>query len=147
MLAVFLLDDFDDPAGSRIDQNRSVVHDRIAIFASAVFPRDVVISNAFLGQDRADPDFPAIAIRRVTPLDDIAVEAGALIDSQNTGHSSDDTTYDTADDRTDGAGGSFAISRASLNSARYPLRLRHYRERHGGNERNNSDESADHDIS
>lgn len=41
-----LLDDFNDAARTRIDQNRSIVDDRIAIIASTVFRRNVVIGDA-----------------------------------------------------------------------------------------------------
>jgi hypothetical protein len=108
--AVISLDDFDDPARTRIDQNRTVVHNRVTVLARAIFLRHVVIGNAFLRKNRANPDILAIFMRRVMPFDDITVEAGTLIDAQNPGNSTDNTTNDTADDGPDWTGGSLAFS-------------------------------------
>src|SRR5947209_7674302 len=72
-----LLDDLDHPVRAGIDQNRPVVHDRIAVLPRAIFRRHVVIGYALLGQDGADPDVLAIAVGWAVLLDHIAVEARA----------------------------------------------------------------------
>jgi hypothetical protein len=145
--SVALLDDLDNPAGARFDQNRAAVHNRVTIIARAVFWWHIVIGDAFLRQNRADPDVFAILIGRMTPLDDVTVKAGTLIDAENPGDSTDHTSNDTADDGTDGPGGSFAISCAALNSTRDPLSVRRDRERYCRDKGSNSDKAADHDIS
>src|SRR5665213_1113907 len=128
-----LLDDLDDAAGARLDQDRATVHDRVAIFTrGGVFRRHVVIGDALLGEHRANPNILAVLIGRAALLDDIAVEARAVID---------------ADHGADRTGRPFAFARASLNTARDPLGLRHDRQRNGGDNGSNSDKTADHDIS
>jgi hypothetical protein len=145
--AVVLLDDLDDPMGARIDQNRTVVHDRVTIIAGAVFRRHLIIGDAFLRQDRANSDVLAILIGGATLLGDVTVKTGTLIDAQNPGDSTDHAANDAADNGTDRAGGSLAISRASLNSTRDTLGLGGDRQRDGCDKRSNSDKTADHDFS
>jgi hypothetical protein len=45
-IAIELVDDFHDTTGTRIDQNRSVVHGRVTVLAKAVLLRDLVIGHA-----------------------------------------------------------------------------------------------------
>src|SRR4051812_27376859 len=80
-----LLDDLDNAAAARLDQNRAAVHDRVAIFPRAIFSRHLVIGNALFRQHGADPDILAVLIGRASLLDDIAAEAGTLVDAQNAG--------------------------------------------------------------
>jgi hypothetical protein len=106
MLQFALLDDLDNPVAARFDQNRAAVHDRVTIIPSAVFRRHVVIGDAVLRQNRANPDILAILIGRAALLDDITAKARTLIDAENPG----DSTDHAADDGADRAGCSFAIS-------------------------------------
>jgi hypothetical protein len=145
--AVVLLDDLDNPAGPRFDQNRAAVYNRVAIIPGAVFRRHVVIGDALFRQNRANADVLAILIGRASLLDNIIAKAGTLIDAENPGDATDHAANDTADDGADRTGCSFAIPRASLNSTGNPLGLRHNGERHGGGEDSYSDTTADHDIS
>jgi len=85
MLQSFLLDDFDNPAGTRFDQNRAAIYNRVPIFPGAVFRRHVVIGDAFFRQNRANSDVLAILIGRASLLDNITAKAGTLIDPQNAG--------------------------------------------------------------
>src|SRR5471032_3095582 len=94
---VVLLDDLYNPVGARIDQNRAVVHDRIAIVPRAIFRRHVVIGNALLGQHGADPDILTILIGRPMLFDDIGVKAGPLIDAEHPGDAADHSANDTTD--------------------------------------------------
>src|SRR5665647_1501765 len=111
-----LLDDLDNPAAARFDQNRAAIHDRIAILpGGAVFRRHVVIGDAFLRQNRANADVFAILIGRASLLDHITAKAGPLVDAENPGHATDHAANHTADDGADRTGGSLAIPRASLN--------------------------------
>ena len=145
--AVVLLDDLDNPAAARFDQNSAAIHNRITIVTSAVFRRYLVIADAFLRQNRANSDLLAILIGRATLLDNVGMKAGAFIDAENPGDSTDHAANDAADDGTDGTGGSFAISGASLNPTGDPLGPCRNRERHCGDKGSNSDKTADHDIS
>src|SRR5665213_1530076 len=143
-----LLDDLDDAAGARLDQDRATVHDRVAIFTrGGVFRRHVVIGDALLGEHRANPNILAVLIGRAALLDDIAVEARAVIDAENAVDATDHPANDAADHGADRTGRPFAFARASLNTARDPLGLRHDRQRNGGDNGSNSDKTADHDIS
>jgi hypothetical protein len=133
--------------GSRVDQNRAVVHDRVAIVPYAIFRRHIVIGDARIGQNRADPDVLVISIGRAALLDDITVKARSLVDAENPVNSSDHAANDAADHGADRTGRSLALSGALINSADDPLGLRHDRKRDGGNNGKNSDKAADHDIS
>jgi len=44
---LILLDHFNDAMAARVDQHRPIVDDRVAVFASAVFPRHFVVRHAF----------------------------------------------------------------------------------------------------
>jgi hypothetical protein len=145
--AVVLLDDLDDAAGPRFDQNRAAVYNRVAIIPGAVFRRHVVIGDALFRQNRANADILAILIGRASLLDNIGAEAGTLIDAEHASDATDDAANDSADDGADRTGCSFAIPRASLNSTGNPLGLRHDGKRHGGDKGSYSDKTADHDIS
>jgi hypothetical protein len=145
--AVVLLDDLDNPAGPRFDQNRAAVYNRVAIIPGAVFRRHVVIGDALFRQNRADADVLAILIGRASLLDNIIAKAGTLVDAEYASDATDHAANDTADDGADRTGCSFAIPRASLNSTGNPLGLRHNRQRHGGGKDSYSDKATDHDIS
>jgi hypothetical protein len=142
-----LLDDLDNAAGTRFDQNRAAIYNRVTIVPDAVFLRHVVIGDAVFRQHRANADVLAILVRRTSLLDNIAAKAGALIDAEHAGDATDHAANHTADDRADGTRCSFAIPCASFNSPGNPLGLRHGGERHGGGESGYSDKAADHDIS
>src|ERR1700737_3695892 len=75
-----LIDDLDNPVGTRIHQNRPVVHDRVAIIPGAIFPRHLVIGDALLRQFGADPDILAILIGRTTLPAHILANAWTLTD-------------------------------------------------------------------
>jgi hypothetical protein len=145
--AAVLFDDLDNPVGARIDQDRPVVHDGVAIIARAIFRRYFVIGDTFLRQHRADSDLLAILIGRATLLDGITAKAGAFIDAENSGDAADHAANYATDDGADRTGCSFAIPCASLNPAGDPLGLHHGWQRHGGDNGNYSDKAADHDIS
>jgi len=142
-----LFHDFDDAMGSRIDQNRAVVHHRVAIITHAIFRRHVVIGDTGLRQNRADADVLGIAIGGTVLFDDIAVKARTLIDAQNAVDAPDHATDDTADDGTDRTGRSLALSGALVNSAGNPLGLRRKGKRHCGDKGSDTDKTPDHDIS
>jgi hypothetical protein len=105
-----LLDDLHNPVSPRFDQNRTAVHDCIAIIVGAIFRRHVVIGNARIRQNRANPDRLVVLIGGAALLDHVTVKARTLIDSQNSGYAAYDAANDTAHHGADRAGRSFAIA-------------------------------------
>ena len=59
------IDDFDDPMSTRIDQNRLIVDNSVAILGDAVLARHFVVRHTARGQISANPDVSVIAIRAV----------------------------------------------------------------------------------
>ena len=118
---VSLLDDFDDAVRARVDQNRSTIDDGIAIVANAVFLRNVVVSYSIARQVGADPHIALVGVRRMMPLDDVAVKPGTLVDTEHTIDAADDATNGPADNSSDRAGGTFAFAGAAFNASRDAL--------------------------
>jgi hypothetical protein len=56
------LDDLDNAACSRFDQNCTTVHHRVAMLPYAIFRRYVVIGYAFSRENRPDPHILTILI-------------------------------------------------------------------------------------
>jgi hypothetical protein len=145
--AVVLLDDFDNPMGARLDQHRAAVDDRVTVFPSAIFRRHIIIGNAFLRQNCADPHILAILIGRAALFDHIVAKARTLIDAENAAYTTDHTANDAADDGTERPGSSFALSRAPLNPAGHTLGKGHDGQRQDGGNSGYSDKTADHEDS
>ena len=57
-----LLDHFNDAMAAGVNQHRPVVDDRVAVFASAVFPRHFVVRHAFFRKFDTHPDIALIAV-------------------------------------------------------------------------------------
>jgi hypothetical protein len=76
---------------------------------------------------------------------DVAMKAWTLINAQNTRDAAHNASDGAADDRAYRSGGSLAFPRATFNSARNPLRLRHRRHRGDGEKRGNSDQTTIHE--
>src|ERR1700737_1180529 len=108
MLQSFLLDEFDNPAGTRFDQNCAAIYNRVPIFPGAAFRRHVVIGDAFFRQNRANSDVLAILIGRASLPDNISATAGTLTDAEGSSCPPAPGANDPADDGTDGTGCSFA---------------------------------------
>jgi len=104
-----LLDDLDNPVGARFDQNRAAVHDRVTIIPSAIFRRHVVIGDAVIGQDSANPDLLTVLIGGTALIDNIAVKAGTLVDAQDPVDATDHAANHPSNDAADRTGGSFAV--------------------------------------
>src|ERR1700744_2883698 len=83
------LDDFDDTMRARIDENRSTVDNRIAIITYPIFRRNVIVGYAIARKICSYAYITVIRIGWVMPLDDVAVEAGPLIDSEHPVHTAD----------------------------------------------------------
>src|SRR5579859_4004304 len=85
-----LFDDFDYSPRARIDQNWSLVDDRVTIFTDTVFRRNLIISDARFGKDRAYAHIAFIPIGWTVLFDDVTPETGALIDAENAVYATDD---------------------------------------------------------
>ena len=144
---VVLFDDLDNPAAARFDQDCAAVHDRVAIFADAIFLRHVVIGDAFFRQDGADAHILAILIGRAALFDDIAAKTRTFVDAQDAVHTADDTTDHAADDRADRTRCPFALAGALSDPSGDALRVCCDGQHQTGGEGSNSDQTADHDIS
>jgi hypothetical protein len=102
-----LLDDLNHPAGPWIDQYGVVVHDRVAIITCSVFRRNVIIADAFFRQYGPDPKVLAIFVGGMVPLDNVAMEAGTLVDTEHAVDAADNAAHDTTDNRADWPGSPF----------------------------------------
>jgi hypothetical protein len=120
---IALFEDFDDPVGARFDQNRTAVHDGVAIIPNAIFRRHVIIGDACFRQNRADPDRLVIFVGRPALLDHIAVKAGPLIDAEHPGNTTHHAADDTPDHGADRTGCAFALAGASLHATWDPVVL------------------------
>ena len=114
-----LVDDLNDGVGSRIDENRLIVDDRVAISADAVFGRHVVIDDAVRRQDGAGLHRFAVPIGRMMFADDVIVKARTLIDAEQTV----DAVGHPANDAANRTGGGVSLIRAIGRAADNALRL------------------------
>jgi hypothetical protein len=62
-----------------VNQNRSIIDDRVAIFANTVLLRNFVVGDACFRKYRADPYIAVIAVRRPMFFGNIMMETRALI--------------------------------------------------------------------
>ena len=106
----FLLDDLDNAAGARIDQNRAAVHNRITIIPSTIFRRYIVVVDALIRQHSANSDVLTILIGRAVLLGCVIAKARTLLDAENPGDATEHPANDTADHGADSTGGPFAVS-------------------------------------
>src|SRR4051812_11974701 len=67
--------DLNDPMRSRIDQHGSIVDDRVAVMSRPIFAGNLVIRNAAARKLGAHAHFTLVAIGRMAPFRDVAVEA------------------------------------------------------------------------
>ncbi|KRE01063.1 hypothetical protein ASE61_19110 [Bosea sp. Root670] len=100
-----LLDDLDNPARARLDQDRALIHDRVPILLPhAVLRRYAVIDHAALRKHGSDTQVFVVGIGRDALFDDIFPEAGCIV--------ADDTARDRSANTTD-----HSPDRAADNSA------------------------------
>jgi hypothetical protein len=116
-----LLDDFHDAASMRINQHRSIVDDRIAIFASPVFLRYVVIGHARFRQLSANPDITLVTVRWPMLLNHIAPKSRPFIDTQYSRNSANDPSDRATDDGTNWACGPLAFASTAFSASGYAL--------------------------
>jgi hypothetical protein len=118
---IALFEDFNDAMGAGIDEDRPAIDDGIAIVANAVFLWHVIVRDPVAGQVGAHPHVTLVVVRRVMPLDDVAVKPGTLIDAEHTIDTADHATDDATDNSADRPGCAFAFAGAAFNAAGYAL--------------------------
>ena len=85
---------FDDATRTRVDQNRAVVDDGVAIIPHAVFLRYIVIRHAGFRQYGPNPNVLVVAIRRIVALGHVAAKARTFVHSEDAVDTSDYTAED-----------------------------------------------------
>jgi hypothetical protein len=78
--------------------------------AYTVLRRHVVIGDAFLREDRANPYIFAILIRWASLFDDVGTEARTLIDAEDAGHAANNAADHATNNCSYGTSRSFTIS-------------------------------------
>jgi hypothetical protein len=138
------LDNLDDAACSRFDQNCTTVHHGVSTLAYAVFRRHIIVSNAFSRENRTDSYILAILIGWASLFDDIRAEAGTLVYPADLvytpNHASDYAAYN----RPDRASRSFTPSCTPLDSTGDAWRLTHNWKKHRRHNSSSADKTADH---
>src|SRR3954465_1506861 len=71
--------DLNDPMRSRIDQYGAIVDHRIAVMGRTVFAGNLIIGDATARELGADAHFALVAIGRMPPFHDIAVETRSRV--------------------------------------------------------------------
>jgi hypothetical protein len=112
-----LLDHFDYASRARLNQHRSIVDDRIAIIANAVFGRNIVVSDACFRKDRAYSYIAIVAIRGPMFFDDIVTEARTCIHAENALYTANDPSNCAAYDSADRACGALAFAGTTVGAS------------------------------
>jgi hypothetical protein len=94
-----LLYDFNDPMCPGVDEDCTIVDNCVAVIAHAIFRGNIVISHPRVRQFGPYSHVPTIGIRRSMLLDDIMLEAWALIYAEQAGHPTDDPANGSANNR------------------------------------------------
>jgi hypothetical protein len=139
-----LLDDLDDAASSRFDQNRATIHYCVSVLADTILRRHVVISNTFFRENRPNSQIFAILIRRASLFDDIRTEARTLIDPEDAGYAANDATDHAANNCSDRTSRPFTISCTPFDTTGDTLGLGRNWKQHRGNNGSGSNTTADH---
>jgi hypothetical protein len=116
-----LLDDLDYAARAGVNQNRSIIDDRVAIFANTVFWWNFIVGDARFRKYCAHPHITFVAVRGPVFFDDIMPEARALIDAENSRHTADDPSDRAANNSSHRPGSPLALSCTAFDASGYAL--------------------------
>jgi hypothetical protein len=116
-----LLDHLDYASRSRINEHRSIIHNRIAIIANAVFRRNIIVGDACFRKYRAYSHIAFVAIGGSMFVDDIMTEARACIHAKNARHTAYDPSDCAAYDSAHGTCCAFAFAGTTVNASFDPL--------------------------
>src|SRR5215212_8206609 len=141
------LNDLDDAARSRFDQNCTTVHHGVSMLAYTVFRRHIIVSNAFSRENRTDSYILAILIGWASLFDDIRAEAGTLVYPEDPVYTPNHAADYAAYNRPDRASRSFTLSCTPLDSTGDALRLTHNWKKHRSHNSSSADKTADHNNS
>ncbi len=122
-----LLDDLDDPSGPRLDQNRAVVHDGVAVPLDTILGWHLTIDDAALRQHGPNTNILAVAIRRHTLANHVRAKARTLVHAKQTGNAACDTSSNATENAANRACGFRALSRSLCRAADDTLRLNRQR--------------------
>src|SRR5215207_1960627 len=114
-----LADDLDDAAGAGLDQNRSVIHNRVAVVGDAILLRDLIVLHAGGREGRTDADLFLVAVGRNALGHHILAELRLLLIGETAHnrarHAADGCADRTANDgAAHGAGGCTGSDAAGL---------------------------------
>jgi hypothetical protein len=142
-----LLDDLDDTACPRLDQNRAAIYHRVSL-AYTVLRRHIVVGHTFFRQNGTNSQVFPILIRRTPLFDHIRTEAGTLIHPEDAGYTADDSADHAANDGSDRTCCPFTIACTPLHAARDTLGLGCDGKQQGeDNNSSSSGKTTDHDNS
>jgi hypothetical protein len=145
---LLLLNDLDDTACSRLDQNRAAIDHRVSVLAYAILRRHVVVGHAFFRQNGTNSQVFPILIRRTPLFDHIGTEAGTLIHPEDAGYAANDPSDHAANDGSDRTCCPFTVAGTPLDTARDTLGLGCNRKQQGENSNSSSSgKTADHENS
>jgi hypothetical protein len=143
-----LLDDLDDTACPRLDQNRAAVYHRVSMLAYAILRWHIVIGHTFFRQNGTNSELFPILIRRTPLFDHIGTEAGTLIHPKDAGYAADDPSDHATDDGPDRACRPFTVPGTPLDATRNTLGLAcNGKQRDEDSNGSSSGKTADHENS
>jgi hypothetical protein len=116
-----LLDDLDYAVRTGVNQDRSIVDHRVAVFADTILLRNFIVGHAFLRKHCAHPDIAFVAVGRTVFFDDVMSEARTFIHAQNAVYTADDPSDRAANDGSHGPSSPLAFSRTTFDTAGYAL--------------------------
>jgi hypothetical protein len=145
---LLLLDDLDDAACPRLDQNRAAIYHRVSMPAYAILRRHIVVGHAFFRQNGTNSQVFPILIRWTSLFDHIGTEAGTLIHPEDAGYAADDPSDHAANDGSDRTCCPFTVAGTALDAARDTLGLGcNGKQRSENNSSSSSGKTEDHDNS
>jgi hypothetical protein len=145
---LLLLNDLDDTACPRLDQNRSAVYHRVSMLAYTILRWHIVVGHTLFGQNGTNSQVFPILIRRTPLFDHIRTEAGTLIHPEDAGYAANDPSDHATNDGPDRTCCPFTVACAPLHATRDTLGLGCNGKQRGENSNSsNSGKTADHDDS
>jgi hypothetical protein len=104
-----------------VDQNRTVVDDRIAIFANTVLRWHLIVGDARFRKYCAHPYITFVAVRGPVFFDDVMTKARTLIDAENACDTADDPSDRAANNSSHRPGSPLPLSCTTFDASGYAL--------------------------
>jgi hypothetical protein len=146
---LLLLNNLDDTACSRLDQNRAAIYHRVSMLAYTILRWHIVVGHTFFRQNGTNSQVFPILIRRTPLFDHIRTEAGTLIHPEDAGYAANDPSDHATNDGPDRTCCPFTVPCTPLHAARDTLGLDCNGKQQGENSNGSSSsgKTADHDNS